>query len=84
VAINVSANSKLEGQGSDIDVDVSDDVRTFDLGLVVGGGVDFEVRERTFGVDLRYTKGLSNVAGEGANGTARNDVLAVMGSIGFQ
>jgi len=84
LAVNLSAKSKLQGNGSDADVDVKDQVRTFDFGLVVGGGVDFQVAERTFGVDLRYSKGLSNVVGEGANGSARNDVIAVMGSIGLQ
>lgn len=84
VSVNVSASSKLEGEGNVIDVDVKDQVRPLDLGLVVGGGVDFPVGGRTYGVELRYSRGLGNAAGESANGTARNDVIAVMGSIGLQ
>ena len=84
LAINLSANSKLEGEGNEFDVDIKDDVRTFDLGLVVGGGVDFAVGKRTVGVELRYSKGLSNIAGDGANGTARHDVIALLGSVGFK
>ena len=84
LAVNVSANSQLEGDGTDTEIDVADQVRAFDLGLVVGGGVDFVLGERTFGIDLRYSKGLSNIAGDGANGSARNDVIAIMGSIGLQ
>jgi hypothetical protein len=84
VGVNVSANSKFEGGGSDMDLDVKEDVRTFDFGLVIGGGVDFAVGEHTYGVDLRYSRGLTNVAGEGANGDARNHVFAVMGSMRLQ
>jgi hypothetical protein len=84
LAVNLSANSKLEGQGADIDVDVKDQVRALDVGLVVGGGVEIPVGKRTYGVELRYSKGLSNAAGEEANGTAHNDVIALMASIGLQ
>jgi hypothetical protein len=84
LAVNLSANSKLEGDGSGVNVDVKDDVRALDFAVVVGGGVDFPVGERTLGVEVRYSKGLSNVAGDGANGSARNDIIAVMGSIGLQ
>lgn len=84
MAINLSAKSSFEGGGSDIEVDVKDQIRKFDLGLVIGGGVDFPVHGRSFGVELRYSRGLSNAANEDANGDARNDVLAVMGSIGLQ
>jgi hypothetical protein len=84
LAINVKADSKLEGGDSDIAVDVKDQVRPLDIGLVLGGGVDFPLGGRTYGVELRYSKGLSNAAGESANGSARNDVIAVMGSVGLQ
>jgi hypothetical protein len=84
LSLNVSANSKLEGEGSDIDVDVKDQVRPIDFGLVVGGGLDFLLGARTCGVEVRYSHGLSNAAGDEANGTAHNSVLAVMGSIALQ
>jgi hypothetical protein len=84
MAVNLSAHSKLSGNGSDMDVDVKDQVRALDLGVVVGGGLDFPVGGRTYGVEVRYSKGLSNAAGETANGSAHNDVIAVLGSISLQ
>lgn len=84
LALNLSAKSTLEGNGSNAELDVKDQIRPFDVGLVVGGGVDFPVGGRSYGVELRYSKGLSNAAGEEANGSARNDVIAIMGSIGLQ
>jgi hypothetical protein len=67
-----------------MDLDVKDDVRALDVGVVVGGDLDFTVARRTYGVELRYTRGVSNAVGDGANGDAHNDVLAVMGSFGLQ
>lgn len=84
VALNLSAKSKFEGEGSDIEVDVKDQMNTFDVGLVVGGGVDIPVGRRNFGLELRYSKGLTNAAGDDANGDATNDVIAVLGSFGLQ
>jgi hypothetical protein len=83
LAVNLSAKSTFEGGGSDADVDVKDKVRPLDVGIVVGGGVDIPLGGHTYGLELRYTKGLSNAAGEEAHGSAHNDVLAVMGSIGL-
>lgn len=83
VAFNLSASAKVEGGGGDVALDVKDQVKPFEFGMVVGGGIDFEVGARTYGVDVRYTKGLSNMADEGANGTGHNDVLTFMGSIGL-
>lgn len=84
LAMNISASSKFEGDDSSIDVDVKDQIRPMEFGFVIGGGVEFPVGERVFGVELRYSKGLSNFADESANGSGRNDVLAIMGSIGVQ
>jgi hypothetical protein len=84
MALNLSAKSRFEGEGSEIEVDVKDQMNTFDLGLVVGGGVEFPVGKRSFGVELRYSKGLTNAVDENANGDAHNNVLAVMGSFALQ
>jgi hypothetical protein len=83
LAFNLSAHSGLEGEDLEVDVDVKDQVGAFDLGLVIGGGLDIERGGRTFGVDLRYSRGLLDV-GDGVSGSARNEVFAVMGSIGLQ
>ena len=84
LALNVSAKSKLEGEGNTLDMDIKDEVRNFDLGLVLGGGVDFSVGTHTCGVELRYSKGLTNAASDALAGSARNDVLAIMGSVGLE
>jgi Outer membrane protein beta-barrel domain len=83
LAFNVSASSSLEGEDSEVDVDVKDQVGGFDLGLVIGGGLDFVRGGRTFGVDMRYTRGLRDVE-DGENGSAHNEAITVMGSIGLQ
>ena len=51
--------------------------------LVVGGGVDFPLGGRSMGVDLRYSRGLLDVA-DGVNGSARNEAFAVMWSIALR
>ena len=83
LAFNVSASSSLEGEDSEVEVDVKDQVGGFDLGLVIGGGLDFKRGGRTFGVDMRYSRGLRDVE-DGENGSAHNEAITVMGSIGLQ
>lgn len=82
-AVNLSGQSRLEGEGTSVDVNVKDRIRPFELAFVVGTGVDFSVGTRTFGVDLRYSKGLSDIA-DAAYGSGHNDVLAILGSVGLQ
>ncbi len=84
LGFNLSAHSTLEGPGTDVDVDVKDQVNTMDLGMVAGAGVDFEISGRTYGLELRYSKGLTNVAGDDAAGEARNNVLGILGSVTLQ
>jgi len=83
LGFNVSAHSGLEGEGGEVDMDVKDQVGTFDLGFVFGGGLDFAKGGRTFGVDVRYCKGMSDLA-DGGNGSAHNQAILVMGSIGLR
>jgi len=51
------ARSEAESEGESEDLDISDDVAGFDLGLVVGAGVEFG----RIIVDGRYTHGLTNL-----------------------
>jgi len=83
LSFNIAARSSLEGEDGEVDVDVKDQVGAFDFGLVLGGGLDFARGGRTFGVDVRYCKGLSDV-GDGANGSAHNESIAILGSLGLQ
>jgi hypothetical protein len=84
LALCLSAKSTFEGGGTETELDVKDQIRPVDVGLVVGGGLDFPIGGRSYGVELRYSKGLTNAVGDEANGTAHNDVLAVMASFGLQ
>lgn len=83
LGLNLAAHSSLEGEDGEIDMDVKDQVGTVDLGLVIGGGLDFGKGGRTFGVDVRYSRGLSDVE-SGSNGSAHNEAITVMGSIGLR
>jgi hypothetical protein len=82
-AFNLSARSKLEGEGGEIDSDIKDQVAGFDLSLVAGGGLGFVVGGKTLGIDLRYSRGLLDV-GHGLSGSAHNDAVAVLWSIGLR
>jgi hypothetical protein len=84
VAVILSAKSRLEGERSDVRIDVKDQLRSLDPGIVVGGGLDFTLRERTCGIEVRYSRGLSNVAGDSANGRARTSAFGILGEIGLQ
>lgn len=80
VAINVAANSTLTGGDANLEQDVKDRVNLLDFGFVVGTGVEVPLAGQMVGLDVRYTKGLSNV-GDGTVGNAYNDVLSFMGSV---
>jgi len=80
----LSASSKLEGDGTDASVGVKDQLRALDAGFVVGGLVDLRIRERSYGVEVRWSRGLTNATSESANGDAQNSVLSVLGSIGLR
>ena len=84
VSLNLTAKSSFEGGGSSNEIDVKDQVNPLDVGLVVGGGLDFPVGGRSYGVELRYSKGLTNAANDEANGSAHNDVITVLASIGLK
>jgi hypothetical protein len=61
---------------------ITDQFKTFDFGINIGGGYDFTDH---WGIDLRYNFGLNN-ASQNENGTnysANNQVLSVTGSYKF-
>jgi len=58
--------------------DLKPDLRNFDGGLVIGGGYDFL---KHFGVDMRYTFGLGNVANNAVVTNYNNVTSAGPGSI---
>jgi hypothetical protein len=79
VRARARANATFEGQsGSD---DIGDDLKSFDVGLAAGGGLDVG----RFVVDARYTWGLTNINNNPREDdtTIRNRVFAVMAGVRF-
>lgn len=80
ISFNTTAKAEVSGGGSDGSTDVKDYVNPVDFGVVVGGGVDFQ----NFGIDVRYTRGLSNV-NDSVDPTPEinNSVISILGSFRF-
>jgi len=81
LAYNVTAKTAL----GDSEFDVKDNVSSFDMGLVFGGGLDYPLSSgaKSIGIDIRYTMGLTNADDTGAGGEVKNNVLSIMGTLGF-
>jgi hypothetical protein len=78
--INTTAKAEGESGGLAFEADVKDETNVMDIGVVVGGGVDFA----NFGVDVRYTRGFTNVNDSSTDDTTiNNSVISVMGSLRF-
>jgi hypothetical protein len=77
VAFNLSAKTG--------DVDVKDNVSPFDMGMVFGGGLDYPLSggAKSIGIDVRYTLGLTNTDDTGSGADVKNNVLSIMGTLGF-
>jgi Outer membrane protein beta-barrel domain len=61
-------------------IGLGNEVTRFDLGLVVGGGIQF----RTYILEVRYEQGLTNIAQNGGllgTGTMKNRTIAVLGML---
>ena len=58
LGFNTSAKGKLEALGVSFETDL-EDVKDFDIGLVLGGGVGFPLMGYVASVGVRYEKGLS-------------------------
>jgi len=57
--IDVTVNGmRVSESGSE---DISDEIKSFDVGIVLGGGVEFGLPTLKLHAELRYTMGLSNV-----------------------
>jgi len=63
LAILLSAKGKVEYAGESEEVDIKDDTKSIDLGLVFGGGVDFDLGpdKGKLTADVRYTLGLTSI-----------------------
>lgn len=75
----MSLNTKAEIENSDGALNLEDNAKDTTFGVVVGAGVD--VSKLRFG--LRYTAGLTNVADDNFNDSAKNGALALTVGIAF-
>ncbi|HEY4303756.1 MAG TPA: porin family protein [Gemmatimonadaceae bacterium] len=57
--------------------DAGADAKSFDIGLMFGGGLAFKQMNHTFSVGVRYNLGLVDIAD---NSTSKNRVLSVVGT----
>jgi hypothetical protein len=77
LAFNATSKADLAGAG---EIDVKDNTKPVDVGVVVGAGLDFQ----NLGIDVRYTRGLTNTADfEGSDTEVTNSVVSIMGSFRF-
>jgi hypothetical protein len=89
VAVNLSTDSVVSGESGGVSIDVSDDisedVKSVDLGLVLAGGLEFPVGSggQNVGLDLRYTLGLTNVSDNSEIDDVKNGAFTVAGTFGF-
>lgn len=75
----MSFNTKAEIENNDGALNLEDNAKDTTFGVVVGAGVD--VSKLRFG--LRYTAGLTNVADDNFNDSAKNGALALTVGVAF-
>ena len=64
-----------------VEIDIKDEVKSFDFGVVFGGGLDFAAGSGSFVIDIRYTLGLTSVDDSGFDADLKNKVFSA--SIGY-
>lgn len=81
IGINLKSEAEISGTGTTADgtFDVKDATKSTDFGLVFGGALEFG----NVGIDVRYTKGLTNVASDSGQGEIKNNVISILGSFRF-
>ncbi|HUF08419.1 MAG TPA: porin family protein, partial [Rhodothermales bacterium] len=83
VSWNIDARVRYNAVGSDIEFNDRDDsIETLDYGVAVGGGVDFSWDLRKITVELRYTRGVSNLIDDDDD-PKRNGVVALTAGVGL-
>jgi hypothetical protein len=76
--INAEAEGSLDGSDGSSSVDISDETKGTDFGVVVGAGADIT----KFNVGLRYSAGLTDIA-ENDNIDGKNGVFSIVAGINF-
>jgi hypothetical protein len=75
-SLNVKLRARASASIGDstTEINISDEIETFDFGVVVGGGMEFG----RYSVDGRYTWGFSNIDKEVTDVKTRNRVIGVL------
>lgn len=80
-AFNVAATEEAASANYVVSSDVR--VRTFDFGLVFGGGINFKLGEIPVDLSIRYTLGLTNWDNSGNNLNIKNGVTSIVAGVAF-
>ena len=75
-AININAKYKIEGHLTSVEWDYGQYTEDADLGIVLGGGVDFSLKKGKIVFDGRYTLGLTTTWEDGWD--QKNKVVSFM------
>jgi hypothetical protein len=73
------ARTRADFGSSTEEIDIKDDLENFDLGVVIGGGIEFG----SVVVDGRYTHGLTNIETDAGDGRDTRN-RAVSATVGFK
>jgi hypothetical protein len=70
--------------GASETVDIKDDTKSVDFGLVFGGGVDLALGEGLLMFDVRYTMGLTSIDDTDDDWDVKNKAITLMVGYGFK
>lgn len=79
----IDARSRYNRPGSDlVQTEIEDSVTTLDFGVAAGGGVEFGWDLRRIAVELRFTRGLSNLTDD-EDDPKHNSAVSLTAAIGL-
>jgi len=83
VGINLSAKVSSEVLGVEVEMDVKDQTKSTDFGVVFGGGMAFAAGSGSVVLDARYTLGLTSIDDTEDSGDVKNGAISVMVGYAF-
>lgn len=84
LGILMSSKVKGEAMGVSVELDVKDETKNIDFGMVFGAGIDFELTKGTITFDARYTLGLTSIDDTGMDEDVKNGVISIIGGFSFK
>jgi hypothetical protein len=82
LGIKLGSKVKIEAGGQSQEATL-EDIKSIDLGLVVGIGIDFKMTNGTICLDGRYTMGLSSIDDSPDNLSYKNNVIGFLAGYSF-